>query len=281
MATGATRHSAPTAPATHAPRAARHRRFVWGVIHGAGLVVLAALAARPACAVDGEPVRIVFDTDITGDCDDVLALAMCHTLADRRECDLLAVTVSKDNPLTAAFVDAVDTFYGRPDLPVGVTHDPRAQRRKSSYLEIAEADVFPQADVPVVQLSIDARLPAADHVEIGRRLAPLRDEGVMIVGSGNVVHHLGRISWGREGFGEPWAIEFDEAVRELAEGDDPARVIEVLDRPDAQLSVPTPEHFLPVAYIAGLASAANRPLRTLVAGCEMGSLSMRSFVLAD
>ncbi|MFM9138754.1 MAG: 4,5-DOPA dioxygenase extradiol, partial [Actinomycetota bacterium] len=70
-------------------------------------------------------------------------------------------------------------------------------------------------------------------------------------------------------------------VRDLAEGDDPARVIEVLDRPDAQLSVPTPEHFLPVAYIAGLASAANRPLRTLVAGCEMGSLSMRSFVLAD
>ena len=141
--------------------------------------------------------------------------------------------------------------------------------------------VFPQADVPVVQLSIDARLAAAEHVEIGRRLAPLRDEGVMIVGSGNVVHHLGRISWGREGFGEPWAIEFDEAVRELAESDDPARVIDVLGRPDAHLSVPTPEHFLPVAYIAGLASAANRPLRTLVAGCEMGSLSMRSFVLAD
>jgi len=141
--------------------------------------------------------------------------------------------------------------------------------------------VFPNADIPVVQLSIDARLSPQEHVELGRMLAPLRDEGVFIVGSGNVVHHLGRISWGREGFGEPWAIEFDEAVRELAEGDDPARVIEVLDRPDAQLSVPTPEHFLPVAYIAGLASAANRPLRTLVAGCEMGSLSMRSFVLAD
>ena len=135
--------------------------------------------------------------------------------------------------------------------------------------------------MPVVQLSIDARLPAADHVEIGRRLAPLRDEGVMIVGSGNVVHHLGRISWGREGFGEHWAVDFDEAVRELAESDDPARVIEVLDRQDAHLSVPTPEHFLPVAYVAGLASVASRPLRTLVAGCEMGSLSMRSFVLAD
>lgn len=141
--------------------------------------------------------------------------------------------------------------------------------------------VFPEGDVPVVQLSIDARLPAVDHVALGALLAPLRDEGVFVVGSGNVVHHLGRISWGREGFGEPWAIEFDEAVKALAESPAPARVIEVLDRPDAHLSVPTPEHFLPVAYIAGMAQSAGKPLRTFVAGCEMGSLSMRSFVLAD
>ena len=140
--------------------------------------------------------------------------------------------------------------------------------------------VFPNADIPVVQLSIDARLSPQEHVELGRMLAPLRDEGVFIVGSGNVVHHLGRISWGREGFGEPWAIEFDKAVKDLAEGANPGRVIEALDRPDANLSVPTPEHFLPVAYIAGLAEAAGAPLRTFVAGCEMGSLSMRSFVLA-
>ncbi len=140
--------------------------------------------------------------------------------------------------------------------------------------------VFPNADIPVVQLSIDARLSPQEHVELGKMLAPLRDEGVFIVGSGNVVHHLGRISWGREGFGEPWAIEFDQAVKDLAEGANPGRVIEALDRPDANLSVPTPEHFLPVAYIAGLAEAADVPLRTFVAGCEMGSLSMRSFVLA-
>jgi 4,5-DOPA dioxygenase extradiol len=139
--------------------------------------------------------------------------------------------------------------------------------------------VFPDADVPVVQLSIDARRSPAEHVEIGRLLGPLREEGVMIVGSGNVVHHLGRLTWGREGFGEPWALDFDEAVRSLAESDDPSRVIEALERPDAQLSVPTPEHFLPVAYVAGLASAASRPMRTLVAGFEMGSLSMRSFVV--
>ena len=124
------------------------------------------------------------------------------------------------------------------------------------------------------------RLDPQEHVEIGKLLAPLRDEGVFIVGSGNVVHHLGRITWGREGFGEPWAIEFDNAVKDLAEGANPGRVIEVLERPDAHLSVPTPEHFLPIAYIAGLAEASGTPLRTFVAGCEMGSLSMRSFVLA-
>ena len=140
--------------------------------------------------------------------------------------------------------------------------------------------VFPDADIPVVQLSIDARLDAQEHVEIGKLLAPLRDEGVFIVGSGNVVHHLGRITWGREGFGEPWAVEFDDAVKELAEGTNPGRVIEVLERPDAHLSVPTPEHFLPIAYIAGVAEASGTSLRTFVAGCEMGSLSMRSFVLA-
>ena len=140
--------------------------------------------------------------------------------------------------------------------------------------------VFPDADIPVVQLSIDARLDPQEHVEIGKLLSPLRDEGVFIVGSGNVVHHLGRITWGREGFGEPWAIEFDNAVKDLAEGTNPGRVIEVLERPDAHLSVPTPEHFLPIAYIAGLAEASGTSLRTFVAGCEMGSLSMRSFVLA-
>ena len=140
--------------------------------------------------------------------------------------------------------------------------------------------VFPDADIPVVQLSIDARLDPQEHVEIGKLLAPLRDEGVFIVGSGNVVHHLGRITWGREGFGEPWAVEFDNAVKDLAEGTNPGRVIEVLERPDAHLSVPTPEHFLPIAYIAGLAEASGTSLRTFVSGCEMGSLSMRSFVLA-
>ena len=90
-----------------------------------------------------EKPRIIFDTDITGDVDDVLALTMCHTLADRGACEFLGVTISKDNPLTASFVDAQNTFYGRPDLPNGVTRDPTAQKRASSYLKLADSPDYP------------------------------------------------------------------------------------------------------------------------------------------
>ena len=85
-------------------------------------VVALLLSASPVHSA--EPVRIIFDTDITGDVDDVLALAMLHTLADRRECTIEAVTISKINPLAAPFVDAVNTFYGRPDIPIGTTLKP-------------------------------------------------------------------------------------------------------------------------------------------------------------
>lgn len=91
-----------------------------------GLTILPVQAARP--------VKVIFDTDITGDVDDVLALAMIHTLADRKECELLAVTISKINPLTGPFVDALNTFYGRPEIPIGVTHD--AQMRESKFLHL-------------------------------------------------------------------------------------------------------------------------------------------------
>ncbi len=88
------------------------------------------------CQLRGEPVKLIFDTDITGDVDDVLALAMCHTLADRGECELLAVTISKINPLTGPFTDAINTYYGRPNLPIGITRD--AQVRESRYLKLVE-----------------------------------------------------------------------------------------------------------------------------------------------
>ena len=101
------------------------------------LVVAATAVAEETASLTPGPIPVIFDTDITGDCDDVLALAMLHALADRGECQIEAVTISKINPLAASFVDAVNTFYGRGDLPIGATRD--AQRRESRYLALCKA----------------------------------------------------------------------------------------------------------------------------------------------
>lgn len=124
-----------------------------------------------------EPVPVIFDTDITGDVDDVLALAMLHTLADRHECELLAVTVSKINPLAAPFVDAVNTFYGRPDLPVGVTRD--AQKRDSKYLQLIETKDEGQLRYPH-DLKSSTRVPDAVAV-LRQTLAAAEDHSVVLV----------------------------------------------------------------------------------------------------
>ncbi|MFM8814849.1 MAG: 4,5-DOPA dioxygenase extradiol [Actinomycetes bacterium] len=139
--------------------------------------------------------------------------------------------------------------------------------------------VFPDADVPVVQLSINSGLAAQDHVEIGRSLAPLLSEDVMVVGSGNIVHNLSIINWGQVGVGAPWAEEFDAQARRILTGSNPSAIVSLLDHPHARKAVPTAEHFLPIAYIAGIAEATGKSLDVLVGGCELGSLSMTSYVL--
>ena len=137
------------------------------------LIILSALCA----SLYAETTRIIFDTDITGDVDDVLALAMCHTLADRGACELLGVTISKVDPLTASFVDAENTFYGRPDLPIGVTHDPTAQKRQSKYLKLAESPDYPHD----LKRNEDAR----DAVELLRELLTKQpDHSVSIISVG-------------------------------------------------------------------------------------------------
>ncbi len=124
-----------------------------------------------------EKPRIIFDTDITGDVDDVLALAMCHSLADRGACEFLGVTISKNNPLTASFVDAQNTFHGRPDLPVGVTRDDKAQHRESKYLKLADSPDYPHD----LKLNEDAK----DAVELIRELlAAQPDHSVTIISVG-------------------------------------------------------------------------------------------------
>ncbi len=142
------------------------------------------------------------------------------------------------------------------------------------------AHMYPDADIPVVQLSIDASKPLDYHVQIGAALAPLRDAGVLVVGSGNVVHNLRRVDWQRPDQGEPWAREFDEAATALM-SDRPGDIASLAHERTYELAVPTPDHLLPLFYIAGLAAAADSGTSTYVDGCTLGSLSMTSHVLAD
>jgi 4,5-DOPA dioxygenase extradiol len=137
---------------------------------------------------------------------------------------------------------------------------------------------FPKADIPVVQLSINATKPFEYHVELGAKLHQLRARGVLVVGSGNVVHNLGRIRWDRPHDGFDWAHSFDESAVELM-ASTPGDIVSLREHEAFDLAVPTPDHFMPLLYLAGLASAADRPAEVLVDGYAMGSLSMTSYTL--
>lgn len=137
---------------------------------------------------------------------------------------------------------------------------------------------FPRAEVPVVQLSIDARQDLDFHLELGARLAPLRERGVLIVGSGNLVHNLRLMDWSAPDVGFDWARRFDLAAREVLVSR-PADLPRLPSHADYARSVPTPDHFLPLLYVAGLAAAASRPLELLVEGLVYGSISMAAYGL--
>ncbi len=137
--------------------------------------------------------------------------------------------------------------------------------------------VYPDADVPVVQLSIDETEPPVFHYELGRRLATLRDEGVLVIGSGNIVHNLRAYAWGDRPVAPlDWAVRFERQARDrMTAGEDAALVDYESLGPDAILSAPTPEHYLPLLYVLG----ARRPLDTVtfpVEGVDGGSISMLS-----
>lgn len=140
------------------------------------------------------------------------------------------------------------------------------------------AHVFPDADVPVVQLSIDAGKPPSYHLDLGRRLAPLRDEGVLIVGSGDIVHNL-RLANFHQAEPYDWAIRFDADVqRYLKEGDNQA-LTDYARHPDGKLAVPTPDHYLPMLYVAG-ARQNGDDFAVLIEGIDLASVSMTAFKFA-
>ena len=140
------------------------------------------------------------------------------------------------------------------------------------------AHLFPKADIPVLQLSVHAQAPLNYHMELGAQLTPLRDRGVLVIGSGNVVHNLRRMSRGAGDHGFDWADRFDTHVRDVMTAR-PAGLGEVARHPDCEAAVPTPEHFLPLAYIAGIAAASGETPQVFNEGRTMGSLSMTSYLV--
>jgi 4,5-DOPA dioxygenase extradiol len=137
---------------------------------------------------------------------------------------------------------------------------------------------FPAADIPVVQLSINATKSFDYHFELGAKLAPLRKQGVLILGSGNVVHNLGRIDWNQPDGAFDWNRAFDNEVAEVMTSS-PGELVGVHEHDDFLMAAPTPDHFIPLLYLAGLATAADQRAHVLVDGYAMGSLSMASYTL--
>jgi 4,5-DOPA dioxygenase extradiol len=133
----------------------------------------------------------------------------------------------------------------------------------------------PDADVPVLQLSIDRRAPPETHLAIGRALAPLREQGVLVLASGNVTHNLGHAMRSRGGETPAWASEVDDVVTRAVTQHDTAKLTGLLDTDAGRMSHPTPDHYFPLLYAMGAATR-DDAVSFPVTGFDLGSLSMRS-----
>lgn len=137
--------------------------------------------------------------------------------------------------------------------------------------------LFPKADIPVLQLSLDVNLPPSEHLKIGQELGHLRDKGIMIIGSGNIVHNLRQISWDEKEAPFDWALSFDSWFKEnLKNKQFQELATNYLQHPEGKRSVPTSEHYLPALYIAGAARPSDR-LSFITEEIQNGSISMTSF----
>ncbi|MBS1827633.1 MAG: 4,5-DOPA dioxygenase extradiol [Acidobacteria bacterium] len=138
--------------------------------------------------------------------------------------------------------------------------------------------MYPEANIPVVQLSLDRRRSAKQHYDLAAALAPLRDEGILIIGSGNIVHNLARLDFSSP-HGSPWAVRFNDEVKQHIEAANQAALTN-LDSTDARLAVPTPEHFLPLLYTLAVRHAEDQ-LEWFNDATTMGSISMTSLILGN
>lgn len=143
------------------------------------------------------------------------------------------------------------------------------------------AKAYPDADVPVVQLSLDARRPEAWHHALAKRLIPLRDEGVLIAGSGNIVHNLGVLQWNDAAQPYPWAVRFNDYVKQQIVDDNPQGLFDIRRlSDDARLSVPSEDHYWPLLYVLGARTEKDR-VEFLSDYIVFSSLGMTSLLLED
>lgn len=139
--------------------------------------------------------------------------------------------------------------------------------------------LFPKANIPVVQLSINAFKDLDYHMELAAKLAQLRRQGILILGSGNVVHNLRAVNFSVPNGVYDWAYRFDEKARELLLNS-PGDVLSLTGSKDFRLAVPTPDHFIPMLYLAALADKENQKPEAFASGYQGASISMTSYALA-
>lgn len=139
--------------------------------------------------------------------------------------------------------------------------------------------IYPDANIPVLQLSLDMSAKLKFHFEFGKKLSALREQGILIIGSGNIVHNLREIDWNPKAAPKDWAVDFDNWVNEkLVSRDYKSLFTDVIHHPQAEISHPSIEHYLPLLYIIGASEEADN-LKTIFSGIQNASISMRSFML--
>lgn len=138
--------------------------------------------------------------------------------------------------------------------------------------------IYPKADIPVVQISIDKNKTPKEHYEFAKKLKTLKNEGVLIIGSGNIVHNLRLIKWDGDEEPYPWAKNFNSEIKLAVFNNEVEKIINYQNIKGSKESVPTAEHFIPLIYIFGLKNN-NDKISFFAEGFEMGSLSMDSFII--
>lgn len=139
--------------------------------------------------------------------------------------------------------------------------------------------MYPGAAIPVLELSLDVEKTPLAHYELAKKLAPLRDEGILIIGSGNIVHNLFRINFDElYGSPYPWAVRFDGMIEKLLTNHDHDRLLDYANLPDSHLAIPTDEHYLPMLYAAALQTEQD-DLHFTCTDIQNGSISMRGFII--